>query len=125
MWRWSVFGRAPRRPALGTKPARRAVSAGVEAADGSASARRVYFLLPSSDKTILKAMSANEIETKMACDHASKNDVATPEAHTFFQKAYADESGHRDWMDSAAAALRRRRYPPANAGGYLLDGVAP
>ncbi|MBB4003594.1 MAG: DUF2383 domain-containing protein [Aurantimonas endophytica] len=56
------------------------------------------------DKTILKAMSTNEIETKMAYDHAAKNDVATPEARTFFQKAYADESRHKEWMDAAAAA---------------------
>ena len=56
------------------------------------------------DRTILKAMSTNEIETKMAYDHAAKNEVATPEARAFFQKAYADESRHKDWMDAAAAA---------------------
>jgi rubrerythrin len=56
------------------------------------------------DKTILKAMSTNEIETKMAYDQASKNSAATPEARTFFQKALADETRHKAWMDSAAAA---------------------
>jgi hypothetical protein len=56
------------------------------------------------DRTILKAMSTNEIETKMAYDHAAKNSSATPEAQAFFRKAYADESRHKDWMDSAAAA---------------------
>jgi bacterioferritin (cytochrome b1) len=56
------------------------------------------------DKTILKAMSTNEIETKMAYDHAAKNEAASPEARAFFQKAYADESRHKDWMDNAAAA---------------------
>jgi len=56
------------------------------------------------DKTILKAMSTNEIETKMAYDHASKNGIATGEARTFFQKALADETRHKDWMDSVAAA---------------------
>ncbi|WP_185983816.1 DUF2383 domain-containing protein [Aureimonas mangrovi] len=56
------------------------------------------------DKTILKAMSTNEIETKMAYDHASKNEVATPDARAFFQKAFADESRHKDWMDAAASA---------------------
>ncbi|MEF2549883.1 DUF2383 domain-containing protein [Aurantimonas sp. A2-1-M11] len=56
------------------------------------------------DKTILKAMSTNEIETKMAYDQASKNVAATPEAQGFFQKAYADESRHKDWMDAAAAS---------------------
>ena len=56
------------------------------------------------DRTILKAMSTNEIETKMAYDHASKNEVATPEARAFFQKAFADESRHKDWMDAAASA---------------------
>lgn len=55
------------------------------------------------DKTILKAMSTNEIETKMAYDQASKNETATPEARAFFQKAFADESRHKDWMDTAAA----------------------
>ncbi|MBP0441035.1 DUF2383 domain-containing protein [Tianweitania sediminis] len=54
------------------------------------------------DKTILKAMSTNEIETKMAYDQASKNTVATPEARTFFQKALADETRHKAWMDTAA-----------------------
>jgi hypothetical protein len=56
------------------------------------------------DKTILKAMSTNEIETKMAYDQASKNSAATPEARTFFQKALADETRHKAWMDSAAEA---------------------
>jgi len=56
------------------------------------------------DRTILKAMSTNEIETKMAYDHAAKNAVATPEARAFFQSAYADESRHKEWMDAAAAA---------------------
>ncbi|UHD44717.1 PA2169 family four-helix-bundle protein [Aureimonas altamirensis] len=55
------------------------------------------------DKTILKAMSTNEIETKMAYDQASKNETATPDARTFFQKAFADESRHKEWMDAAAA----------------------
>jgi bacterioferritin (cytochrome b1) len=55
------------------------------------------------DKTILKAMSTNEIETKMAYDQASKNEVATMEARTFFQKALADETRHKAWMDQAAA----------------------
>lgn len=56
------------------------------------------------DRTILKAMSTNEIETKMAYDHAAKNDAASPEARSFFQKALADETRHKAWMDSAAAA---------------------
>ncbi|KQT50716.1 hypothetical protein ASG43_05395 [Aureimonas sp. Leaf454] len=56
------------------------------------------------DRTILKAMSTNEIETKMAYDHASKNASATPEAQAFFRKAYADETRHKDWMDAAAAS---------------------
>jgi len=55
------------------------------------------------DKTILKAMSTNEIETKMAYDQASKNETATPDARAFFQKAFADESRHKEWMDTAAA----------------------
>ncbi|SHI57020.1 protein of unknown function [Aureimonas altamirensis DSM 21988] len=55
------------------------------------------------DKTILKAMSTNEIETKMAYDQASKNETATPDARAFFQKAFADESRHKQWMDAAAA----------------------
>jgi hypothetical protein len=56
------------------------------------------------DRTILKAMSTNEIETKMAYDQASRNGVATGEARAFFQKAFADESRHKDWMDATAAA---------------------
>ncbi|WP_182085420.1 DUF2383 domain-containing protein [Aureimonas sp. ME7] len=55
------------------------------------------------DKTVLKAMSTNEIETKMAYDHAAKNTVASPEARTFFQSAFADEDRHKSWMDAAAA----------------------
>lgn len=54
------------------------------------------------DGAILKAMSTNEIETKMAYDHAAKNTAATPEAQTYFRKAYGDETRHKDWMDSAA-----------------------
>ncbi|MGQ4274780.1 DUF2383 domain-containing protein [Terrihabitans sp. B22-R8] len=56
------------------------------------------------DRTILKAMSTNEIETKMAYDHAAKNEAASAEARAFFQRAYADESRHKDWMDAAAAS---------------------
>ncbi|WP_152045738.1 DUF2383 domain-containing protein [Aureimonas psammosilenae] len=56
------------------------------------------------DRTILKAMSTNEIETKMAYDHASKNASATPEAQAFFRQALADETRHKDYMDSQAAA---------------------
>jgi len=56
------------------------------------------------DKTVLKAMSTNEIETKMAYDQASKNETATPDARAFFQKAFADESRHKEWMDAAAAS---------------------
>lgn len=54
------------------------------------------------DKSILKAMSTNEVETKMAYDQASRNDVAPPEARSFFQKALADETRHKEWMDAAA-----------------------
>lgn len=54
------------------------------------------------DGAILKAMSTNEIETKMAYDHASKNAAASPEAQTFFRKAYEDESRHKAWMDQAS-----------------------
>jgi rubrerythrin len=56
------------------------------------------------DRSILKAMSTNEIETKMAYDHASKNTAASPEAQAYFAKAYADEDRHKTWMDAAAAA---------------------
>ncbi|MCO6051900.1 ferritin-like domain-containing protein [Mesorhizobium sp. RP14(2022)] len=55
------------------------------------------------DRTILKAMATNEIETKMAYDQASKNSAASPEAQAFFRKALADETRHKDWMDAAAA----------------------
>ncbi len=56
------------------------------------------------DRTILKAMATNEIETKMAYDQAARNAVATPEAQSFFRQAFADEDRHKAWMDSAAAA---------------------
>jgi rubrerythrin len=56
------------------------------------------------DKTILKAMSTNEIETKMAYDHAAKNSAAPPDAQQFFRRAYEDESKHKAWMDAAAEA---------------------
>jgi hypothetical protein len=54
------------------------------------------------DGAILKAMSTNEIETKMAYDHASQNTAAPAEAQAYFRKAYADESRHKDWMDANA-----------------------
>ena len=54
------------------------------------------------DKTVLKAMSTNEIETKMAYDQASKNQAASAEARAYFAKAYADEDRHKQWMDAAA-----------------------
>lgn len=56
------------------------------------------------DRSILKAMSTNEIETKMAYDQASKNAAATPEAQAYFAKAFADEDRHKAWMDAAAAS---------------------
>lgn len=56
------------------------------------------------DRSILKAMSTNEIDTRMAYDHASKNAAASPEAQAYFAKAYADEDRHKTWMDAAAAA---------------------
>lgn len=56
------------------------------------------------DKTILKAMSTNEIETKMAYDHASKNAAASSDATVFFRQAYADEDKHKAWMDQTAAS---------------------
>jgi hypothetical protein len=55
------------------------------------------------DRAIVKAMSTNEIETKMAYDHAAKNDAATAEARALFQKAFADEARHKEWMDAYAA----------------------
>jgi rubrerythrin len=56
------------------------------------------------DKTILKAMSTNEIETKMAYDHASKNSAASSDALAFFRTAFADEDKHKAWMDQTAAS---------------------
>ena len=56
------------------------------------------------DRTVLKAMATNEIDTKMAYDQASRNDAAPAEARSYFQKAFADEDRHKQWMDAAAAA---------------------
>lgn len=56
------------------------------------------------DRSILKAMATNEIDTKMAYDQAARNDVATPEARTIFQRAYEDEARHKAWMDTAASS---------------------
>ena len=47
-------------------------------------------------------MSTNEIERKMAYDHASKNTAASAEAQAYFRKAYEDESRHKAWMDANA-----------------------
>ncbi len=55
------------------------------------------------DKAILKAMSTNEIETKMAYDHAQERG-RDADAQAYFAKAYADEDRHKAWMDAAAAA---------------------
>ena len=60
--------------------------------------------VPHNIEQYSNAMSTNEIETKMAYDHASKNAAASTEAQTYFRKAFADESRHKDWMDAAAAA---------------------
>ena len=54
------------------------------------------------DGAILKAMSTNEIETKMAYDQAAKNDAAPAETKVFFRKAFDDESRHKAWMDANA-----------------------
>ena len=54
------------------------------------------------DGAILKAMSTNEIETKMAYDQAAKNDAAPADAKVFFRKAFDDESRHKAWMDANA-----------------------
>ncbi|BDA86990.1 hypothetical protein Sa4125_45320 [Aureimonas sp. SA4125] len=54
------------------------------------------------DGAILKAMSTNEIETKMAYDHAAKNAAAPADAQAYFRKAYDDESRHKAWMDANA-----------------------
>ena len=54
------------------------------------------------DGTILKAMSTNEIETKLAYDQASKNTEAPAEAQAYFRKAFEDESRHKAWMDANA-----------------------
>ena len=54
------------------------------------------------DGTILKAMSTNEIETKLAYDQASKNTAAPGEAQAYFRKAFEDESRHKAWMDANA-----------------------
>lgn len=54
------------------------------------------------DGAILKAMSTNEIETKMAYDHAAKNAAAPADAQAFFRKAFDDESRHKAWMDANA-----------------------
>jgi hypothetical protein len=54
------------------------------------------------DGAILKAMSTNEIETKMAYDHAAKNTAAPAEAQAYFRKAYEDENRHKAWMDANA-----------------------
>jgi rubrerythrin len=52
------------------------------------------------DKTILKAMATNEIETKMAYGQAAENADAPAEARAFFEKALADETRHKAWMDA-------------------------
>jgi hypothetical protein len=52
------------------------------------------------DGAILKAMSTNEIETKMAYDNASKNTAAPADAQAYFRKAFEDESRHKAWMDA-------------------------
>ncbi|WP_299651542.1 ferritin-like domain-containing protein [uncultured Jannaschia sp.] len=51
------------------------------------------------DGAILKAMKTNEDDTVMAYERASQHENALPKSKAFFEKALADETRHREWMD--------------------------
>ena len=57
------------------------------------------------DATILKAMRTNEEDTVTAYERASGRADLRPETKAFFEKAWADERRHRDWMVQTAERL--------------------
>jgi len=57
-----------------------------------------------SDKSILMAMSTNETDTVAAYERAATKDFISPELKGLFDRAYADEKKHREWMKNAAAS---------------------
>ena len=57
------------------------------------------------DGAILKAMRTNEEDTVTAYSRAVGHAEARPESRAFFERALADETRHRDWMERTASAL--------------------
>ena len=57
------------------------------------------------DGAILKAMRTNEEDTVSAYSRAAGHTEARPESVAFFEKALADETRHRDWMERTSSAL--------------------
>lgn len=57
------------------------------------------------DASILKAMRSNEDDTVQAYERASRHDDAVPKSKTFFEKALADETRHREWMEQTSQTL--------------------
>lgn len=56
------------------------------------------------DQAILKAMSTNENDTLTAYERAAMKNFITPDMKSLFEKAYADERRHREWMLNKASA---------------------
>lgn len=57
------------------------------------------------DAAILKAMKTNEDDTVQAYERAARHEGAIPKSKAFFEKAFADETRHREWMESMAKTL--------------------
>ncbi|WP_299815608.1 ferritin-like domain-containing protein [uncultured Jannaschia sp.] len=51
------------------------------------------------DSAILSAMKTNEDDTVMAYERAAQHENALPKSKAFFEKALADETRHREWME--------------------------
>jgi rubrerythrin len=57
------------------------------------------------DGAILKAMKTNEDDTVQAYERAAGHENAQPRSKAFFEKALADETRHREWMEQTAQSL--------------------
>ena len=56
------------------------------------------------DGAILKAMTANEVQTVTAYSNAATNDAVPAEDRSIFERAQEDEERHKAWMEEAGRA---------------------
>lgn len=58
------------------------------------------------DNAICMAMKTNEQDTVTAYERASTQDFVSPELKAICEKAYADETRHREWFGNASASKK-------------------